>query len=325
MDKIKSSLSVLLARADAAQEANTWLAFPWAVLKKFNQDSASSLAGLVAYHGLLSVFPLLLVFAAALNLVLHGQSGIESQILSAARQDFPGFAPYLTVGSVSTNGATVGVGLVVALWAGLGVTRAAERAFNGVWNVPMARRPNFWVARLRGLGMLALLGTTVVVSTGLAALGQVGGPLGFAFAAVAVIGPLGVNVALYLLSFQLLTNIHVAWSRLVPGALLGAAGWTLLQNLGSLYIRHEVTSAQPIYGSFAIVIALLAWIYLGAELTLVAAELNVVHAKHLWPRSLIGPPRTEADRRAQALLVAEARRTAVERAAGGGQSGSALR
>ena len=44
------------------------------------------------------------------------------------------------------------------------------------------------------------------------------------------------------------------------------------------------------YGVFAIVLGLLFWLYLGARLTLYAAELNAVAARQLWPRSLLQPP-----------------------------------
>lgn len=304
----RSLPSKAIGAVDAYQEGHSWLAVPWAVLKKFGEDSASNLAGLIAYHGLLSVFPLLLLFAAVLNVVLQGDPGLREQLLAAAGRDFPSLSQYVTGASASANGAALGIGLLGALWAGLGVTRATERAFNSVWDVPMAERPNFLAARIRGLGLLALLGATTVFSTAVAALGSVGGPLAVVFSAVAVIGPLAINFALYMLAFQLLTNIHVPWRQLVPGTALGALGWTALQNLGTLYVEHEVTHASSVYGSFAVVIGLLAWIYLGAQLTLIAAELNVVWAKRLWPRTLAGPPRTDADRRAVALQVAEARR-----------------
>jgi len=55
--------------------------------------------------------------------------------------------------------------------------------------------------------------------------------------------------------------------------------------------------ASATYGTFAIVVGLLGLMYIGAQLTLYAAELNVVRARRLWPRSLIQPPLTEADRR----------------------------
>jgi hypothetical protein len=52
-----------------------------------------------------------------------------------------------------------------------------------------------------------------------------------------------------------------------------------------------------VYGIFGAVLGLLAWIYLGAQLTLYAAELNVVLKERLWPRSIVQPPLTEADKR----------------------------
>jgi uncharacterized BrkB/YihY/UPF0761 family membrane protein len=52
------------------------------------------------------------------------------------------------------------------------------------------------------------------------------------------------------------------------------------------------------YGLFAIVLGLLAWIFLQARLVVYAAEVNVVRVERLWPRSLAAPT-TEADARAQ--------------------------
>jgi len=48
---------------------------------------------------------------------------------------------------------------------------------------------------------------------------------------------------------------------------------------------------------------MLAWIYLSATVTVLAAEVNVVRACRLWPRSLLAPfadglPLTPADERA---------------------------
>ena len=43
-------------------------------------------------------------------------------------------------------------------------------------------------------------------------------------------------------------------------------------------------------------IVLLSWIYLGAQLFLLAAEINVVKRYRLWPRSMTQPPLIAADR-----------------------------
>jgi uncharacterized BrkB/YihY/UPF0761 family membrane protein len=48
--------------------------------------------------------------------------------------------------------------------------------------------------------------------------------------------------------------------------------------------------ASATYGTFALVIGLLSWLYLASTVTLLAAELNVVRSRRLWPRSLAPPP-----------------------------------
>ena len=74
--------------------------------------------------------------------------------------------------------------------------------------------------------------------------------------------------------------------------------WQILQHVGGYYVDHVVRHAKATSGLFAFVLGLLAWLYLGAQVTLVAAEINVVRAKRLWPRSFFSAPLLEADRRA---------------------------
>jgi uncharacterized BrkB/YihY/UPF0761 family membrane protein len=68
-----------------------------------------------------------------------------------------------------------------------------------------------------------------------------------------------------------------------------------------------------VYGGFAIVIGLLAWILIGAEVTLLAAEINVVRKRHLWPRSLVQPPFTDADVQALTRYAKQEERRPEER------------
>ena len=74
--------------------------------------------------------------------------------------------------------------------------------------------------------------------------------------------------------------------------------WQLLQHVGGYYVDHVVRHAKETSGLFAFVLGLLAWLYLGAQMTLLAAEINVVRARRLWPRSFFSDPLLEADRRA---------------------------
>lgn len=190
------------------------------------------------------------------------------------------------------------------------MTRAAQYAFNSVWDVPILERPNFWRSRLRGLALLATLGTTILVSTAASSLRGVGGPLAIVFDVVGVLAPFLINLGLYLVAFQVLTIVHLTWREVFPGALLGSLAWTGLQLLGGYYTRHQVAHASHLYGTFAVVIGLLAWIHLGAQMTLYAAEVNVVWTRKLWPRALTGEDLTEADVRALTYEAVEHNRLA---------------
>lgn len=215
--------------------------------------------------------------------------------------------------SSSGSNLVLGVGLVGALWAGLGVTMATERAMNSIWDIPMSERPNIWWSRLRGLLMLAILGLFFLASSALTAIRGGSGALGFTGDVLAVAGTFVLNLLLYGLAFFVLTNQHLTWRQVFPGAAVGALGWTVLLNLGALYVEHTIAHASRLYGSIGIVIGLIAWIYLGARLTVYAAEVNVVLAHRLWPRSLSGVADTDADRRVLLRQVEEAQRVAGER------------
>ena len=100
---------------------------------------------------------------------------------------------------------------------------------------------------------------------------------------------------------------------MVLGAVLATVFWQVLQLIGSWYVGRELQHATETYGFFGIVIVLLAWIYLGAQLFLLAAEINVVKRYHLWPRSITQPPLTDADRAVfKRLALMEVRRPEVE-------------
>ncbi len=305
-----------VARLDLFQRRHGWIAFPVAVVRKAGDDQGGSLVALMAYYGFLSVFPLLLAFASILGFALGGDPAAKATVLGTVDRSFPTLSGFIGK-TVSGNGTALGLGVAGALWAGLGVTRAVERVMNAAWNVPLTERPNYVKSRLRGLAMLGILGTTFLVATGLASLGRAHGALAVPAAALTVVGPLVLDWMLFALAFLVLTNRRLSLRSIAPGAVVGAIAWTVLQRVGAYYVRHAVAHASRLYGSLAAVIGLLAWISLGAVVTLLAAEVNAVIAQRLWPRSLfvsaratgrreVAPP-TDADVRVLALLVNQVR------------------
>jgi hypothetical protein len=89
-------------------------------------------------------------------------------------------------------------------------------------------------------------------------------------------------------------------------------GWTALQVAGA-YLVHHYLHSDSVYGVFATVLGLMAWLYLAAEITVYCAEVNVVLARRLWPRSIVQPPLTEADRASLALQALQNQRRKEQR------------
>jgi hypothetical protein len=65
----------------------------------------------------------------------------------------------------------------------------------------------------------------------------------------------------------------------------------------SLLSSLDLIAGAATYGGFAAVVGLLSWLLIASGLILIAAELNVVLDRRLWPRSLTGD-RFETDRQA---------------------------
>lgn len=289
MDGIQSRLE----RFDRFQQTHSLLAFPIAVNRKYSDDRGGYLTATVTYYGFFSIFPLLLVLTTILGFVFHGNPQLQQDIIDSALGQLPIIGTQLRSGSLTGNTVALVVGLIAALWAGMGAVLAAEYAIDRVWGLPRARRPGFVRARVRALALLAVLGGGLLAATALAGIGTVGARYGLEWKAVSVVLSTLLDFALFWIAFQVLTTLHVPWSGLWKGALVAAIGYEALQLLGGYYIERVVKHAANVYGTFALVIGLLSFIYLAVHVTLLGAEVNVVAAQRLWPRSLLSPERDE--------------------------------
>lgn len=296
MERAKRSIE----RLDAYQRSRRWLAFPVAVGKKFGDDRAGDLAALIAYYGFFSLFPLLLALVTVLGLVLRDHPDLRERILESALSSFPIVGEHVQrqgkLHALDGSGLVLAFALALAIWSGLGVIRSAQNAMDNVWDVPKRARQGFVPSVVRALALLVAFAVAVGALAVLSGISTSGQPAAIRWLAVAATFVL--NVGLFAVAFKLLTVADVSWRDVSPGAIGGAVGWTTLQLIGSYLVRRQLSGATEVYGFFGIVIGLLSWIYLAAQLTLVAAELNVVRARRLWPRSLVPPPLTDEDRRA---------------------------
>ncbi len=270
---------------DRFQRERRYLAAPIGVVKKFGEDEGGSMVSLIAYRAFFSLFPLLLLMTTILGYLLADNPELREKVIDSTLSQFPVIGDQLKGGTLTGSGVALAVGIVGSVLAGLGVVLEIEKSFDRVWGVADDNRHGFLGSRLRAIGLLVLLGGLAVVSTVVSGLVAGGsdllGPVWGILIATAL------NLIVFGAVFRLLTSGKIAFQALVPGIAIATVGWELLQFLGGWYVSHEVRSATPVYGTFALVIGLLAWIHLGAFFTVLGAEANVVRARRLWPRSLL--------------------------------------
>jgi YihY family inner membrane protein len=276
----------LIGRFDALQRRHKWLAVPVAVIKKTGDDGANREAAVIAWWGFFSLFPLLLLFTAILGFVLAGDPQAQLDIRDSAVSNFPVLGPTLSKGHLTGSGVALAVGIVGAVLSGIGVTLAVQHAFDTVYAVSAEHRPDFLRSRLRGLGLLVALGILQIAATGVTAvLSELGG---VAANVLGIAAGLLINLVLFFAVFRMLTPASIPTRELRPGILIAAILWTALLRFGGIYTQHVVKEAGDTYGTFAAVIGLLTWLYVGARVLVYSAEINTVLTRRLWPRPLTG-------------------------------------
>ena len=271
--------------------------FPFAVLQKFGNDQAGGNAALIAYYGLFALFPLLMLFTTVLGYALHDNVRLHKDLVDSALGELPDHrSPAAVPGPRPDRERPRRPGRRSALLYGaIGLGLSTQSAMNKVWNIPYVRWPSLPLRYLRGLGVLVLLAVSTVGSTVLTGFATLTSHQG-ASRVLLLLGSLALNFVLILVAYMVMTAVRLAWREVVLGAVLATVFWQSLQLIGSWYVGRELQHATATYGFFGIVLVLLAWIYLGAQLFLLAAEINVVKRYRLWPRSVTQPPLTPADR-----------------------------
>jgi len=294
---------------DATQQRFTPTAFVVGVVKKYGDDNGGVLVSNLAYSAFLSLFPLLLVLVTILGLIASVNPSFRTQVLNAVAGQVPLIGNQLTTNVQQLQRSSV-IGLIVGviglIWGASGLAQAGLFTMEQVWNLPGPARPGF-VQRLGRAGLfLCLLGGGVIVTTGLASLTTYLHN-GLAFKLPIEVVTAAFNAGMYLGAYRALTPKGVPTRKLLPGAITGGIGWTVLQVLGT-YLVHHFLHSDSVYGVFGTVLGLLAWITLAVEVTVYSAEINVVLARRLWPRSIVQPPLTEADRASMALQALQNQR-----------------
>jgi membrane protein len=251
----------------------------------------SQRAAALTYYAMMSLFPALLVGAAALGIF-----GQQALVNDAANYLKDAGAPPEVVDAVTSalasalkqRGTALGallIGLVTALYGASGAFGAVGAALNQAWRVEegrgFVRRKALnlmWTALLIVLGLVTLV--LVFLGGGLAS--DVLGVFGLGDTVVTVWSwvrwPAALLAAMlmYAIVFYAAPNVEIRhWRYITPGAVFGVAA-TLLASGGFFLYVSSFSSYSATYGAFAGVVILLIWLNLSSTVLLLGAELNAV-------------------------------------------------
>ena len=295
----------LVDRVDDLQRRRRGLGFPLGVIYKFFDDQGNYLASIITYYAFIAIFPLLLIASSVLGFLLQGDGDLKRDLLSSALGQFPIVGTQLgqPEGLQGSTSAVV-VGALAALYGVTGLGQAAQNALNVAWAIPRNSRLNPIRSRLLSLLLLIVGGVSVLVVAILPTLmGQLG-VFGSSAVGRAAVTLLSVALTALVLStmMSLATSQRHRLRTVLPGGVAVAVMWHLLQALGGVYVSTVVNRVSEVNGVFALVLGLVALIYIGSVMAILGIEINVVLAKGLYPRALLTPftddvELTDADRR----------------------------
>jgi membrane protein len=298
----------LVDRVDDLQRRRRALGVPLAVVYKFFDDQGNYIAATLTYYAFVAIFPMLLIASSVLGFVLQGDPELRRTVLDSALSQFPIVGTQLgRPEGLQGSASAVVVGSLAALYGVIGLGQAAQNAVSATWSVPRNSRLNPVVSRVRSAVLMVLAGLTVVAVASLSALAGNVDVLGaerytlvrLAFQAVSVV----VTALVLAVMMSLAAKKRHRLRTTLPGGVFISVLWHLLQAVGGLYVAQVVSRASDMNGLFAVVLGLVAFIYVGAVIGVLGLEVNVVLGKKLYPRALLTPftddvELTDADRRA---------------------------
>ena len=267
----------------------TGLSFWRGFLGFYNSDDLTYAAS-IAYYGLLSLFPVMLLGFAALGSVTADVAS-RNAVLSFILQYFPSQFDFITrqLDEFRTHSVSLGVvGTISLIWGALGVFGAISTAVNYAWGVDEQR--SFWKHKLYSFLMLVIAELVLLIALLLVSATEVASASWFAgvlagFPGLAILRSFTIRYATTLLFilvvglvYYFLPNAQVRFRDVWIGALVTGLLWKGALEAFSWYVR-DMSRFTRVNGSIAAVVVFLVWAYVQAVILLYGVEFTAAYAR----------------------------------------------
>ncbi|ELZ28445.1 ribonuclease BN [Halogeometricum pallidum JCM 14848] len=243
-----------------------------AVGEAFREKNVTFLAGSIAYNAFVSLVPILLFFV--LVVAFFG-TGWQDQMLAIITENVsPAIGSFIerlfATQASSATGSSI-VGFVVLIWSALKIFRGLDTAFSEIYEVDA---DNSIVDQIKdGLVVLVSLALAIAAMVAVTSVfGAFGGTIPYLGLLLPFVLALGLVVAFFPI-YYVFPDVDVSAREILPGVVVAAVGWALLQGLFQIYVAHSTAGGTDIVTG---IMLLLTWLYFTGVVLLLGAVINAV-------------------------------------------------
>jgi len=266
-----------------------WRATWRGVVEFYNSENPTYSAS-IAYYGLVSFFPFILMVVSLLSRFAVGRAGNERAAIDLIERALPSNFDFLSAQVVELQRGPVPLtiaGTIVTIWAAMGVFSAVTAAVDHAWSTEKRRTylmhqvTSFVMMLAAGVVLAAalfLMGAVEVSETNWFHAAQSWFPsLGgiTSFAAQYSLMPV-VIIAIGMVYF-FVPNTKVRLGDVWFGAILAGVLWRIALTGFTWYLSD--VSRFSVHGSIGTVVAFLVWVYLSAVILLYGVEVTACYAR----------------------------------------------
>ncbi|MFB4305840.1 YihY/virulence factor BrkB family protein [Actinomadura sp. GTD37] len=266
-----------------ARERSRWFDHQARAFERYQERRGDRLAAALTCYAFLSFFPLLALAYSLLGYLVGVSAQARDYFVRAINSQLPGLAGQLQVEEIAQSKTAVGVlGLVALLFTGLGWVQVLRESLRDIWGNEPGGGGNFILMRLWDAAVLVFLGvilicgmavtavTTSATHTVLGWLGLEDVPgAGTGLRLLSLACAIVFDTVVFLVLFSRLSGTRAPWRRIIRGALFGAVGFEVLKQSATILLGR--TTANPVYGTFAVLVGLMVWINIASRFALFAA------------------------------------------------------
>ncbi|MDH7481736.1 MAG: YihY/virulence factor BrkB family protein [Armatimonadota bacterium] len=259
------------------------------VMDNFSKDRGSLFAAAIAFYGLISIIPLLLLGIAVLGYILGSESA-RHQVITFVRNFIPVGREELERNLVllsKQSSILGGIGILALLWTGSQVFVILQHAINTA--LGSTKRIGFLRARATALAMVIIIGILFILSVGMSSLADI--IRGFDIKLLGkelvdfqlawnvffgILVPFVISVIAFTLIYKYLPLADVD----LRGPILGGLTAGILFEIAKYGFQWYVTNIanfNAVYGTLGGVVILVLWIYYTSLIGVLGAEVASVY------------------------------------------------